>query len=118
MANILDELSGLVTPSLLNQVTSFTGESDSAVSKGLSALLPSLMGGLVDKAETGGSGFTQIFDMLKGSNSQGMLDNLPSLMKGESVAGIPSDVTSGFMSMLFLWKNEFNRRSSVFFCGP
>ncbi|ULQ56407.1 OmpA family protein [Flavihumibacter rivuli] len=72
--NILDAVKGFLTPDLVSQASSFLGESDSSVTKALGGLIPTVLGGITQKAESGGA--DAIFNLAKQAAGSGILGNL------------------------------------------
>jgi outer membrane protein OmpA-like peptidoglycan-associated protein len=101
MANILDELKGMVTSQIISKAASSLGESESGVTKTIGALLPTILGGLVQKsADT--NAFSNIFNMLSDQRNIGFLDNLSGLVGGGNLAqGDPKDIAGNLMGNLF-----------------
>ncbi|MCC6723172.1 MAG: OmpA family protein [Saprospiraceae bacterium] len=101
MANILDDLKGMVTNQIISSAASHLGESEGGISKAIGALLPTLLGGLVSKS-TDSSGFSGIFNMLSDNRNAGFLDNLGGLIGGGNLAhGDPKDIAGSLMGNLF-----------------
>jgi outer membrane protein OmpA-like peptidoglycan-associated protein len=101
MSNLLDGIKGHITSSLLEQVSGALGESQSGVSTALGGLLPTILGGLVNKAEDS-NGFGQIFDMIKSNGNSDLLGNLGSLInQGNLAQNDPKDAAGHLMSALF-----------------
>ena len=108
MANIVDSLKGFITPELISKAAGSFGESNSAITKGIDGLLPTILGGLVQKSNDT-SGFGGIYDMIKGgaAKNPGLLDNLGSLIGGGNLAqNDPKDLSGSLMSSLFGGKEE------------
>ena len=74
--NILDAVKGHLTPDLISKASSFLGESDSAVGKAISGILPSVLGGLISKSTSGSAGADEVFSMAKESHSSGFLGGI------------------------------------------
>ena len=74
--NILDAIKGHLTPDLISKASSFLGESDSAVGKAMSGILPSVLGGLISKSTSGNAGADEVFNMAKESHSSGFLSGI------------------------------------------
>jgi hypothetical protein len=55
----------MITPELMGNIFDKLGEDKAGVFSALSGLIPSTIGGLVNKAEAGGDGFGPIFDLIK-----------------------------------------------------
>src|SRR5262245_40331712 len=51
MASMLDQLRELVSPEMLSNLTAETGESESAVSNGLSAAIPTIAAAIANRAD-------------------------------------------------------------------
>ncbi|MEK7257033.1 MAG: DUF937 domain-containing protein [Bacteroidota bacterium] len=102
MANILDDLKGLIPSDVLSGAANMLGENESGVTKAIGGLLPTILGGLVQKS-TDSSAFGSIFNMLSDSRNAGFLDNIGSLIGGGSPShqGDPKDVAGNLMSKLF-----------------
>lgn len=101
MANILDDLKGMVTNQIISSAANHLGESEGGISKAIGALLPTILGGLVNKSSDSSS-FNGIFNMLSDNKNLGFLDNLGGLIGGGNLAhGDPKDIAGGLMSNLF-----------------
>ena len=74
--NILDAVKGHLTPDLISKASSFLGESDSAVGKAISGILPSVLGGLISKSTSGTAGADEVFNLAKESHNNGFLGGL------------------------------------------
>lgn len=69
--NIIDLIKGQLGPALVSQAASQLGESESAISKAISGLLPAVVGGLANNADKPG-----VLDAVTGATSGGILGNL------------------------------------------
>jgi outer membrane protein OmpA-like peptidoglycan-associated protein len=98
MANILDNLAGMITPALMGTISKQLGESTSGVESALGGILPSILGGLVQKAE--GDSFGGIFDMLKGTDNFEISDLIGMMGSGNLAQNDPRDVGGGLLSSL------------------
>ena len=89
--NLLKMLQDQMGDSVMDQASKFLGENSSVTKSGVAALLPTLLGGLINKGGTE-SGASGILDMVtKGNHDGGILDNLGGLFGGGSS-------TSNFMN--------------------
>ncbi|MCT4329507.1 OmpA family protein [Elizabethkingia anophelis] len=89
--NIIDLVKNYLSPGVVSQTATQLGESESGVSKAISAFLPVLVGGIADKAgSTPG-----LLDQLKGLASSGILSSLG------SGSGSGNSVVSGIISSIF-----------------
>lgn len=78
--NLLDILKDQVSGSLAKQASSFLGESEANTMSGLNAIFPSLLGSVIDKADSP-SGAQSIMNMIGGLDNN-MLGNIGSLFGG------------------------------------
>ena len=94
--SIMDLLNRQVTSSLADRL----GASPSAVQTGISTSVAALLAGFANHA--GDSGFvTQVFNLVKTANMQGILDVLPSLASGTAVSS-PATESGWKLSSLLL----------------
>jgi OmpA-OmpF porin, OOP family len=96
--NILDAVKSHLTPNLISKASSFLGESDSAVGKAISGILPSVLGGLISKSSTDNAGATEVFNMSKEANSSGFMSNLGDIF---SDGGGLLSIGSGLVKSIF-----------------
>ncbi|RQO31254.1 hypothetical protein DBR32_04605 [Taibaiella sp. KBW10] len=75
--NILDIVKNYLPSNLAGQIAENTGESESGISKVISAALPTILGSLISKSSGNSSG---VFDMVKGAANSGILGNLTSML--------------------------------------
>jgi outer membrane protein OmpA-like peptidoglycan-associated protein len=80
--DILKMVTDVAGKALTNQASGFLGESQSNTQSAITAILPSLLGGLIGKSQqSGGAG--AIMDLLNNNNMDGgMLDNLSGMFSG------------------------------------
>ena len=84
--NLLDSLKGYITPELISKASSALGESESGIAKATSAILPTLLSGLVNKSEDSNV-MGSVMDLVKQTSSSsdgGVLSNLGGLLTGNS----------------------------------
>lgn len=82
--NILDALSGSVGKELIGQASRYLGESEAGTSSAVGALMPALLGGMMQKASTG-QGAADLFKLVTGPNvDTNMLGSLAGLFSGGS----------------------------------
>jgi len=98
--NLLDSLKGLITPDLLSKTAGMLGESEGATTKALGAVFPTVLSGLLNKAQDAGA-MDQIFGMLKDKANDGsILKNVGGLLAAD--AKEPINALGGkFLSSLF-----------------
>jgi len=101
MVNIVDALKGYVTSELVSKAASMLGEDASGITKAASGLIPTILGGMLNKS-TDTSAFGNIFNSLQNKQNDGWMDNLGSLIGGGNLAqNDPKDIAGGLMSGLF-----------------
>jgi OmpA-OmpF porin, OOP family len=107
--NIFDAVKGHLTPDLISKASSFLGENESSVTKAVSGILPSVLGGMVSKASSGNSGATEIFNAAKSTHDSGFLGGIGNvfsdgggmLNKGvDLLKGLFGDKLSGIVGTL------------------
>jgi OOP family OmpA-OmpF porin len=78
-ASILDGVTGLFTPDVVHKAASVLGESDAAISKGVGAAIPALLGGVASRADDPGFA-SSLFELVKSPlNDGGVLKDVGSL---------------------------------------
>lgn len=90
MANIIDLITGQLGPALASQAAQKYGESDSAISKVLSALVPVVLGGFANHADN-----PTLLDAITGANAHGFLSNPLTSTQGNSVVGTIKNLIFG-----------------------
>jgi len=99
--NIINELGGLVTKQIVKQAADSFGESESGISSAIGSMVPTILGGMLNKSQDS-SGFGQVFDMINKKDNAGFLDNLGGLLGGGNLAqNDPKDIGGGLMGSLF-----------------
>jgi outer membrane protein OmpA-like peptidoglycan-associated protein len=94
--NLLDTVKGYIGNELVSKAAGHLGESESGISKALGGILPSILGGVVSKATSGGEGASGILDMAKGALGSGLLGNLGSFFGGgDSILSKGAGLLSG-----------------------
>ena len=109
--NLLDGVKGQLTDALLSKAASFLGEDSSLTSKAMGLILPSVLGGMANKAASA-DGATQLFDMLKSDNhSSDIFGSLGTLLGGGSATqGL---LESGDSTINALFGNKTSTIASV-----
>lgn len=96
--NLLELLSGAITPTIVQSLSTFLGERDSAIQSGIGSLMPALLGGMADKASTT-PGAASLFTMLTGSNVDihlpGNLSSVLTSGRSSSLLGLGGSLLSG-----------------------
>jgi len=98
---LLDSLKDLVTPQLMSKAASLLGESEANTTKALGAALPSVLGGLLNKASDQGAA-KKIFDLLTSRESDGSgLPNIDSFLTATPSKTGLGGLASQFLSSIF-----------------
>jgi OmpA-OmpF porin, OOP family len=83
--NLLDGVKGQLTDALMGKAASFLGEDSGGISKAMGLILPSVLGGMVNKAASA-DGATQLFDLMRSDDhSSDIFGSLGTLLGGGSV---------------------------------
>jgi outer membrane protein OmpA-like peptidoglycan-associated protein len=96
--NLIDSAKSLFTNEMVSKASSYLGESESGVAKAISGILPSVLGGLVNKASDN-DGAGAVAQMAQESHSSGILDNLGGFL-GNDGGGLLNK-GAGLLSGLF-----------------
>ena len=97
--NLLEMAKSYFNNDLVNQASSSLGESESGIQKALSAIVPSVIGGMADKASTNDGAFA-LSQMASDQNESGILDSIGSFLHHDSNSSLLSK-SSGMISSLF-----------------
>jgi OOP family OmpA-OmpF porin len=76
--NLIEAAKGLFTNELVSKLSTNLGESENGITKAIGGLLPSIIGGITEKAQTT-EGASQVLNLATQANGSGLLDNLGSL---------------------------------------
>lgn len=78
--NIIDLVKGYVSNELVSKASTFLGENEGGVTKAVSGLIPSILGGILTKGTESETGAQQLLDSATEVNNTGLLGNLSSLL--------------------------------------
>ncbi len=92
--NLIDAAKGLFTNEIVSRASSTLGESESGISKAMSALIPTVLSGVINKASSS-DGANAVAQMANEQHQSGILDNIGGLLGGGG-SGV-----SGLLSGLF-----------------
>lgn len=96
--NLIDAAKGLFTSEMVSKASSYLGESESGVAKAISGILPSVLGGLVNKvSDNDGAG--AVAQMTQESHSSGILDNLGGFLGNDNSSLLSKG--AGLLNSLF-----------------
>ncbi|WP_114789995.1 OmpA family protein [Niabella yanshanensis] len=76
--NIVDLVKNYISPDLITRVSTSLGEGEDGISKALSGLIPSILGGVVAKGTQSEADAGQLLHEAKEANNSGLLGNLSS----------------------------------------
>ncbi|MFZ1529528.1 MAG: OmpA family protein [Ferruginibacter sp.] len=79
--NLIDAAKGLFTNEIVNRASSTLGESESGISKAMSALIPTVLSGVISKASSS-DGANAVAQMANEQHQSGVLDNIGGLLGG------------------------------------
>jgi outer membrane protein OmpA-like peptidoglycan-associated protein len=99
MTSILNGVQEFVTPSFLSRVSSQTGESEAAVSKGFAAMLPMLLGWIANRSSDTGF-MSQLTNLATSTASDPEAMTRPSAVVGPDGRIDPGTTTGGWLSSL------------------
>ena len=110
--NIIDLIKGQLGPSLISQASTQYGESESGISKAISALLPAVVGGMANNANR-----PEVIDGIRGASSSDLLGNLLGSTTGNStisniLSAIFGDKMSGVVNSVSSYSGVNNTTSS------
>lgn len=74
--NLIDAAKGLFTNELVGKASTHLGESENSITKALSGIVPSLLGGLTEKATSSHEEAVAVTNLAKESDNAGFLGNL------------------------------------------
>ncbi len=100
--NIIDLIKGQLGPALISQAATQFGESESGISKAISALLPAVVGGMANNADkpsvvdaiTGASRGGMLGNLLGGTSNNSLISSVLAAIFGDKVTDITNAVSS------------------------
>lgn len=97
--NLLNSLKSYITPEVISQASNLLGESENGVTKAVESIIPTVLGGLLNKSDNS-STMSSVMNLVtqSSSNSGGILSNLTGLLSGSSS---DSGLGSNLLSLLF-----------------
>jgi OmpA-OmpF porin, OOP family len=96
--NLLDMAKSYFSNELVNKASAHLGESEGGISKAISAVLPSIIGGLADKASSGTDGAGIVAKMAADQHDGGILNSIGSFLNPDTsndMLGKSSSLISG-----------------------
>lgn len=97
--NLLDVIKSHLTPEIVAKLSQLSGESDHAISKAISAILPLILGGLSAKAKTDNQSAEEVFNLAREAGRGGALTGL-SEMAGNIAPDLLTQAGSWMQSIL------------------
>lgn len=107
--NLIEAAKGLFTTDLLNKASAYLGENENSVTKAISGILPSVLGGLADKAGAN-EGANTVAALAQEQHVSGSLENLGDFFGNES--GSLLNKGAGLLNGLF-GETKLNALSSI-----
>ena len=107
MTNLIDLITQQVTPAVLSQLATMTGENKNQLEGAVAAIVPTLVGGALTKSATP-VGAQALLDAI---GSQGSLDNIGSLLRGGD--GMRNLLTQGGGIVSSLFGADANRTANT-----
>ena len=99
--NLHDSLMNLMTPELMSAMAAGTGESEGAVSKGLTAGVPLVLAGLLQKSSDPGA-MDQVMNLLSNrANNPDLLRNPKAMLSGDGASTAQKELGGSLLSALF-----------------
>ncbi|MEQ1552644.1 MAG: OmpA family protein [Ferruginibacter sp.] len=98
--NLLDMAKSYFSNELISKASSSLGESEGGISKAISAMIPSVIGAISDKATSGHEGASLVSKLASEQHSSGILDTLGGFLNQDSSSNLLSK-SSGLISSLF-----------------
>ena len=80
--NLLETVNGLFTKDLISKAATTLGEGENRIEKAVSAVVPSVLTGILNKAGSGRTVAGNLLDMAKQASGSGVLGNLGNLLTG------------------------------------
>jgi OmpA-OmpF porin, OOP family len=96
--NLLDMAKSYFSNELVNKASAHLGESEGGISKAISAILPSMIGGIADKASAGTDGAGIVAKMAADQHQGGILDSISGFLHPDTsndMLGKSSSIISG-----------------------
>src|SRR6478672_4286151 len=78
--NLIDAARSLFPNELIGKASSYLGESENSISKALSGIIPTILGGISEKATSSTAGAATVAKLAKESDDSGFLGNLGSFI--------------------------------------
>jgi outer membrane protein OmpA-like peptidoglycan-associated protein len=101
MSTLIDTIKGLLPDALIAEIAGRIGEAETAIRTALGSLIPTLLGGMIEKSEDN-QGLSGLFQTLSNPRNASFLDNLGGLVGGGNLAhGDPKDIAGNLVGSLF-----------------
>ena len=108
---IVDSIMNLLTRQVTSSLAERLGASPSAVQTGIGTSVMALLAGIANRA--GDSGFmSQVFNLVKGADTQNILNTLPNLASGAGASSPAMEQGSKLSSLLLRNQQSLSRASS------
>src|SRR5579859_6558229 len=105
--NLVEMVKNLFTPDLISKAASSLGESEGGISKALTGLVPTILGGLVSKANSGAAEAGNILSTAKEAANQGVMQIFGSMPgSGGGGTGALGGLSGGLDAVKGLFGNK------------
>jgi outer membrane protein OmpA-like peptidoglycan-associated protein len=111
--NLVDSVKTLFTPDLVSKAATSLGESEGGISKALTGMVPSVLGGLVSKAGSGGGEASNVLSMAKDAASSGIAGNLGSILGSSGGSGVGGGLSGGLEAIKGLFGSKLGEITRV-----
>ncbi|HLK27074.1 MAG TPA: OmpA family protein [Puia sp.] len=82
--NVVDTVKNLFGDEMVSKAAASLNESETSISKAISGIIPSIIGGIVSKASSGDHGQGTILDLVRSAANSGILNNISSAFDSNS----------------------------------
>lgn len=102
MQSLLELIESHIPADVIHQAASQFGETPDAIQSAVGGLIPAMLGGIVQKAESSAEALDGLFGQLTSGPVEGFLDNLGGLVTGGNLAqNDPKDIAGALLGSLF-----------------
>lgn len=99
--NLLDSVKGLLTPDIMQKISTLIGENPASTQKTVDSAVPSLLAGLTNYVSANPDGASRLLSFLNQGNYGSLLNNLPGLLGDSSATQNLTNSGKTILSMLF-----------------
>jgi outer membrane protein OmpA-like peptidoglycan-associated protein len=89
--NLVDSVKSLFSTDLISKAASMFGETEAGISRAISGMVPTMLGGIVSKATTDMNGASSVLSLAKQASGSGVLSKLGNIFGGGGGSNILSE---------------------------